>query len=66
MAHGKPGRPSKGVRVPVQAMVPLALRRAIREQAAQRGMSINDFLGDALAEATGVPYTNQEGLDKTA
>jgi len=65
MARGKIGRPSKGDREEVRARVPVPLRRALRQEAARRGMTYNDFVGEILADAVGVPYSNQEAL-KTA
>lgn len=61
----KPGPPSKGEREEVRARVPVALRRALQQEAAHRGMTYNDFVGEILAEAVGVPYSQQEAL-KTA
>ena len=63
--HRKPGRPSKGERELIRARVPVALRRAIEAEAERHGMTLNDFIGELLAERTGVPYTDQEAL-KTA
>ena len=66
MAHRKIGRPSKGDRELVRAKMPVRLRDAAYQEAARRGMTFTDLLGELLAEATGVPYTTQEALDKTA
>ena len=65
MARGKVGRPSKGDREEVRARVPVQLRRALLEEAARRGMTVNDLVGETLAELTGVAYDPQEAL-KTA
>jgi predicted HicB family RNase H-like nuclease len=62
MARRKTGRPSKGEREEVRARVPISLRRALQEEAARRGMTVNDLVGETLAELTGVPYTEQEAL----
>jgi len=61
----KPGRPSKGEREQVRARVPVALLRALQDEAARRGMTFNDFVGETLADVVGVPYSEQEAL-KTA
>lgn len=63
--HRKIGRPSKGERKFVRARLPIPLRRAVEERANSLGMTLNDYLGQLLAEDTGVPYSDQEGL-KTA
>jgi len=62
MERRKPGPPSKGEREEVRARVPVALRRALQEEAARRGMTFNDFVGEALADLVGVPYSHQEAL----
>lgn len=61
----KPGPPSKGEREQVRARVPVPLLRALQEEAARRGMTFNDFIGETLAEVVGVPYSPQEAM-KTA
>ncbi len=61
----KIGRPSKGEREFVRARVPIPLRRAAEGRAKALGMTLNDYVGQLLAEDTGVPYSTQEGL-KTA
>ena len=43
----------------------MSLRRALQQEAARRGMTVNDLVGETLAELTGVPYADQEAL-KTA
>ena len=65
MERKKPGPPSKGEREQVRARVPVPLLDALRAEAARRGMTFNDFIGETLADVVGVPYTDQEGL-KTA
>lgn len=65
MERRKPGRPAKGEREEVRARVPVQLRRALQAEAARRGMTFNDFVGEALAELVGVPYAPQEGLPLT-
>ena len=62
MTRRKIGRPSKGEREEVRAKVPVSLRRAVQEEAARRGMTVNDLVGELLADCTGVPYTSQEAL----
>ena len=42
--------------------MPVSLRRALQQEAARRGMTVNDLVGETLAELTGVPYTEQEAL----
>lgn len=62
MEHRKTGRPSKGEREFVRARVPIPLRRAVEERARALGMSLNDYVGQLLADDTGVPYGEQEAL----
>lgn len=62
----KIGRPSKGDRRMIRARVPVPMIEAIQEQAARRGMTINDFIGEQLEKATGVPYSHQGSLPMTA
>ena len=65
MEHRKLGRPSTGPRVQIKGRVPEELRAAALRRAGQLGMTLNDYLGELLAEDTGVAYTPQEAL-KTA
>lgn len=65
MERRKPGPPGKGEREEVRARVPVALRRALQQEATRRGVTFNDFVGEALADLVGVPYSDQEAL-KTA
>lgn len=60
--HRKTGRPSKGEREFVRARLPIPLRRAVEERAKTLGMSLNDYVGQLLAEDTGVAYADQEAL----
>ena len=62
----KTGRPSKGDRERVLVRLPVPLANAVRDLATKRGMTINDMLGELLAEQTGVPYNAQEGLSLSA
>ena len=62
MARRNVGRPSKGEREEVRARVPVQLRRALQQEAARRGMTVNDLIGETLADLTGVPYADQEAL----
>lgn len=62
MEHRKTGRPSKGEREFVRARVPIPLRRAAEDRAKALGMTLNDYVGQLLAEDTGVAYATQEGL----
>ena len=62
MAQGRPGRPSKGERERIDLKVPPALKLAAMKVAAESGMTLMDFVGGLLAEATGVPYMAQEAM----
>lgn len=42
--------------------MPVPLRRALQEEATRRGMTVNDLVGETLADLTGVPYAEQEAL----
>jgi predicted DNA binding CopG/RHH family protein len=66
MEHRKPGRPSKGHRENIRVRLPEPLAEAMRSHARRHGMTINDFLGELVAEKTGVPYISQEGLSLSA
>lgn len=61
----KPGRSSKGPREEVRARVPVELRRALQDEATRRGMTFNDFIGEALSELVSVPYTPQRSMPLT-
>lgn len=50
------GRPSKGARREVRARVPVTLFEALHGEAARRGMTFNDLIGETLAEVVDVPY----------
>lgn len=65
MERRKPGRSSKGPREEVRARVPVELRRALQDEATRRGMTFNDFIGEALSELVGVPYTPQRSMPLT-
>lgn len=65
MERRKTGRPSKGPRKELRPRIPEALYEAVCRDAAHAGMTLNDYVGELLAERTGVPYANQEAL-KTA
>lgn len=65
MERRKPGPPSKGEREEVRARVPVELRRALQAEAARRGMTFNDFIGEALSELVGVPYATQRSMPLT-
>lgn len=62
MERKKTGRPSKGDRAFVNFKLPRPLIAAMKEQAAERGMTITDLVGETLAAEVGVPYQLQEGL----
>jgi hypothetical protein len=66
MERKKTGRPHKGDRGLVRARLPLPLIDAIQAEAARRGMTVNDFIGELAAGATGVPYDQQERLKISA
>ena len=60
--HRKPGRPSKGPRERIDLRVSPALKAAIEKAAAEQGMHVNDFVGELCAASTGVPYSQQTGV----
>jgi hypothetical protein len=66
MERKKPGRPSKGERRIVRALLPVRLAEALYDEAARRGMTVTDLLGELASSATGVPYINQEALSLSA
>jgi hypothetical protein len=66
MERKKTGRPSKGDRALVKAKLPRPLAQAIQNEAARRGMTLTDYLGELASRATGVPYEPQERLPISA
>jgi hypothetical protein len=60
MERRKPGRPSKGPRNEVRAKLPVRLVEALQAEAARRGMTVTDLVGELAAQVTGVPYTTQQ------
>jgi hypothetical protein len=66
MERKKTGRPSKGDRRTVAARLPRGLADAAGKRAAALGMTFNDYLGHLLSAETGVPYSDQEAIPKTA
>jgi hypothetical protein len=62
MERKKTGRPSKGDRRHVSFKLPTPLLDAMREHAAQRGMTATDLVGELLAAEVGMKYQTQEGL----
>jgi len=62
MERKKPGPAGKGPRKQVAVRLPHELADAAQEYAAQRGMTFNDWVGEMLADLTGVPYQNQGAL----
>lgn len=62
MERKKTGRPSKGPRAKVLLRVPEPMKDAARREAAKRGLTVNDYVGLLIEQATGVPYANQETL----
>lgn len=61
----KPGPKGKGPRKELRPRIPPALYEAVCREAASAGVTLNDYVGELLAERTGVPYSPQEAL-KTA
>ena len=65
------GRPSKGSRALLGCRAPHRLDKAVRDAAADAGMSINDYMVTVLAEHLGMPdqapgqHTAQERLPMT-
>lgn len=64
--HRRPGRPSKGQRELVRARLPKPLAAALRAEAQDRGLSINDLIGELVARETGVPYSTPPRLPMNA
>lgn len=62
MAHGKPGRPSKGNRDPLYVLMPVHLLEALRSRAKSQGMTVTDLVGETLAHELDVSYMEQEAL----
>jgi predicted HicB family RNase H-like nuclease len=62
MERKKTGRPSKGLRTPINFRVPPALHQAAKQRAEEHGMTLNDYLGELLADELGVAYHPQGGL----
>ncbi len=66
MEHRKTGRPSKGDRRHVSFKFPAPLLVAMRERAAERGMTATDLVGELIAAEVGISYSTQEALPRTA
>lgn len=67
MDRKKVGRPSKGERRMVRTRVSVAVHAAFYTEAARRGITVTDFLGELMAREVGVPYSStQEALPRTA
>ncbi|MGH3499455.1 MAG: hypothetical protein ACRDQA_00925, partial [Nocardioidaceae bacterium] len=63
MERRKPGPPSKGDRVLMGCRVPRRFKEALLTEATRRGMTLNDLVGETLAEIVDAPYyPNQEVL----
>lgn len=58
----KPGRRSKGDRTQVNTRQPRVLADAAEAEAARRGLTLTDYIGQLLAGDLGIPYEVQEGL----
>ncbi len=66
MERKKPGRPSKGDRGHLSALLPRPLLAAAHEHAARAGMTLTDLVGELLAAEVGTTYQTQEALPRTA
>jgi hypothetical protein len=68
MERKRIGRPPKGDRRMIAARLPRPLADAVGEYAAHNGVTVNDLIGELLAERVGMPYMDQEALplDKSA
>lgn len=62
MERKKTGRPPRGDRRLANFRLPVHLLAALKAHAANRGMTVTDLVGEALAAEVGVPYMPQEGL----
>jgi len=64
---GRPPRWAPDVELKwIKARVPVELADAFYAEAHQRGMTVQDFLGQLAEQQTGVPYNPQGGLPLTA
>lgn len=50
----------------MRALLPVQLAEALHAEAARRGMTLTDLIGEMAATATGVPYSSQEALSLSA
>lgn len=68
--RGHGGRPSKGPREPLISRVPEKLAHTVRDAADAAGLSVNDYIGNLLAQAHGhppvAPAANPDQLQMTA
>ena len=62
MERKKTGRPRRGERKQAGYMLPVTLLAAMRRYASERGMSVTDLVGEAVAARIGEPYMPEEGL----
>lgn len=53
-SHRPVGRPSKGDRVPLRVQVPPELKQAVKQKAAEHGLTVNDFGALLYAQAVGM------------
>jgi hypothetical protein len=60
------GRPWKGPRRQLRAQIPVSLFEAVYSEAASRGMTVTDLVGETLAREVHVPYSPQEALTTSA
>jgi predicted HicB family RNase H-like nuclease len=66
MERRKTGRPSKGQRHRTTLRLPQTLAEAAQKLAEQRGVTLNDLVGELLAGEVGVAYSDQEVLPISA
>lgn len=62
MERRKPGPRPKGDRHLVNYRLPRHLTSALQKEAARRGMTATDLVGETLARELEVPYMDQEAL----
>jgi hypothetical protein len=65
MERKKPGPVGKGPRKQLKVRLPEPLIEAFQAKARERGMTVNDFIGEFAEKVTGVPYDPQGGLRLT-
>lgn len=60
MEHKKPGRPSKGERDRFDVRLPKDLAAAARAEAARRGLTFVDLVGELVAAELDMTYTTTQ------